>query len=86
MKKTIITGLIVLITINLDAQSCQEALNFGGIVALFERKIESTFDSTKEKFVNENKSLKRTFFSVKGKQVELDNKKYEILEEFKIRR
>lgn len=80
MKKKIITALIILITLNLSAQSCQEALQFDGIIALFERKIESIYDSVNDKFINQKKIIKKTFFSVKGKEIQLDNKKYKISE------
>lgn len=80
MKKTIIAGLIILITVNLKAQTCNDLLKFEGIAALFERKIQSVYDSTKEEFIDEKKTITRTLFLIKDQDIELDNKKYKILE------
>ena len=80
MKKTIIASVIIFITVNLNAQTENDIFKYKGIVALFEKKIESVYDITKEEFTNEKEIEQRTLLFLSDKEILIENKKYKIQE------
>ena len=78
MKKTIISFLIILLSLNINGQSQNEIFSYKGIVALFEKKLEFVYDVAKEDFISENSSSQRSLFFLSDKEITIENKKYKI--------
>jgi len=85
MKKTMISVLIILISLNLGAQTESDIFKHRGIVALFERKLEYVYDVVKEDFDSEKSINQRTLVFISEKEIVLENKKYRIQSQAKDR-
>ena len=76
MKKTIISIAIILISINLHAQTEKDIFTYKGIVALFEKKIEYVYDVIKEDFLSEKNTYQRTLLFLSDKEIIIAGQKY----------
>lgn len=78
MKKTIISSLIILLSLNINGQTQNDIFTHKGIVALFEKKLEFIYDVAKEDFISEKSSSQRSLLFLSDKEITIDNKKYKI--------
>lgn len=78
MKKTIISSLIILLSLNVNGQTQNDIFTHKGIVALFEKKLEFVYDVAKEDFISEKSSSYRSLLFLSDKEITIDNKKYRI--------
>ena len=78
MKKTIISSLIILLSLNVNGQSQNDIFNYKGIVALFEKKLEFVYDVAKEDFISEKSASQRSLLFLSDKEITIENKKYKI--------
>lgn len=78
MKKTIISSLIILLSLNINGQTQNDIFSYKGIVALFEKKLEFVYDVAKEDFISEKSSSYRSLLFLSDKEITIDNKKYKI--------
>lgn len=78
MKKTIISSLIILLSLNINGQTQNDIFSHKGIVALFEKKLEFVYDVAKEDFISEKSSSYRSLLFLSDKEITIDNKKYRI--------
>lgn len=78
MKKTIISSLIILLSLNINGQTQNDIFSHKGIVALFEKKVEYVYDVAKEDFISEKTFSHRSLFFLSDKEITIDNKRYKI--------
>jgi len=76
MKTVLICVLIIIISININAQSDNNLIKYDGLLALFEKKFESVYDATKEEFILLNKKHERNILRIKDSCIYFNDKKY----------